>query len=72
MEERKLPQPVTNADEYLYDIALSLRRINGTLATLPFLVKAASAPAEADPVEVPAEEEVELKEPKPKCKHRGS
>ena len=69
-EQRRLPQPATNADEYLYDIALSLRSIIGVLVAMPVLIQQAQQP---DPEPVAAEgEEVELKEPvTPKRKHRG-
>lgn len=67
MEERKLPQPATNADEYLYDIALSLRAVVGVLAAMPTLIQQAQSAAPAS-----EGDEVELKEPeKPKRKHRG-
>lgn len=62
-EPRRLPQPATNADEYLYDIAMSLRQVVGllALAAAPTFMK---QPA--------ADGEVELKEPEPpKRKHRG-
>lgn len=63
-EPRRLPQPATNADEYLYDIAMSLRQVVGLLAiaAVPSFMKHQPA----------ADGEVELKEPKPpKPKHRG-
>lgn len=67
MDERRLPQPATNADEYLYDIALSLRSIVGVLAAMPVLIHRARTAAPP-----PTDGEVALKEPEPpKRKHRG-
>ena len=34
MIDRPLPAPATQVDEYLFDIAMSLRQINGALAQL--------------------------------------
>lgn len=63
MDERKLPAPATSTDEYLYDIALSLRVICGLL-----LVQQQSAAQQQQPTDG----EVVLKEPEPpKRKHRG-
>jgi hypothetical protein len=72
-EQRRLPQPATNADEYLYDIAMSLRTITQRLAVLNVLVhRIPQTPVVPEPVEGTEGEEVELKEPvPPKRKHRG-
>ena len=67
-EQRRLPQPATNADEYLYDIALSLRSIIGVLVAMPVLIQQAQQP-DPEPVAAEGEAEVVLKEPK--RKHRG-
>lgn len=71
MEERRLPQPATNADEYLYDIAKSLRHIVGVLAALPAMTAAALAEPAPAADESADGDTVELKEPKTKRKHRG-
>lgn len=72
-EQRRLPQPATHADEYLYDIAMSLRTITQRLAVLNVLVhRLPQTPVAPEPAETTAGEEVELKEPvPPKRKHRG-
>lgn len=56
-ERRALPPPVTQADEYLHDIALSLRYMNVVLAQVAVEISAAAAPAEGDLVA--------LREPEP-------
>lgn len=54
-ERRALPPPVTQADEYLHDIALSLRYMNVVLAQVA--VEISAAPVEGDLVA--------LREPEP-------
>lgn len=71
MPARPLPAPATQVDEYLFDIATSLRQLNAVLAQLTVEISAAAAPTAASPV---ADDLVELREPEPKAvrKPRGN
>lgn len=66
MPPRPLPAPATQVDEYLYDIAMSLRQFNAVLAQLTVEVSAA-APAASGAAGPAADELVDLREPESKA-----
>ena len=73
MPARPLPAPATQVDEYLFDIATSLRQLTVVLAQLTVEVSAAAPTARSASGSV-ADDLVELREPEPKAvrKPRGN
>lgn len=62
-----LPRPATQTDEYLYDIAMSLRQLNLSLAQLVTLLPMPSP----GPIGEPDLDLVQLREPEAPKRKRG-